>query len=846
MQRRVGQGAPGLPAGWERLADLGSATLAQTLTILRVDPEQGLSEHEVSARRADFGSNEVTEQKAHPVLNFLAKFWGLSAWTLELIIILSAILGRYTDLALVSVLLVVNAVLEFWQERRSQAVVDALRTRLQVEARVLRAGQWQPIPARDLVPGDVVRVRAGDVVPADLRLLSGTVSVDQSALTGESVDVEKSPGEVVASGSVVRRSEGGGVVIATGSRTLFGRTTDLVQQAQPKLHIEAVVATVVRWLFVIVAALALVVVILVQVRRQALVDSLPVILVLLMSAIPVSLPVMFTTSMTVGARELARNGVLVTRLSATEDAASMDVLCTDKTGTITTNQLSIKTVLPVGQTSQTQVLAAGALASEEANQDPIDLAFLAMARQRRVFDDQPAATLVSFTPFDASTRRTEVTIEQDGQRLRVIKGAVHTVAEACGLSQDEADALQAGLGPAIRTGQRVLAVAAGPQTATPTLLGLVTLADPLRPDSADLIAKLADLGVSVKMLTGDGLAVAEEIAHEVGLHTIVRAADIADAQALGENADPLAGVDGLAEVYPEDKYLVVKRLQDAGHVTGMTGDGVNDAPALRQAEVGIAVSTATDVAKSAASVVLTQPGLANIVPLVQQGRTIYQRILSWIINKISRTLLKATFVAIPFIFTGKFMISALTMLLLVFITDFAKITLATDHVQPSARPETWRIGGYISMSIVIGAAMAAEALGLLWYGWTHLGLSENDAVLESFSMITVLYFSVFSIISVRERRLFWRSAPSRAVVIALTLTMAGGTAFTFAGTPGFAPLPWPVLGLVTAVSAVSCLVVNDFIKAVLIRRWTPLRDGHTIVRKDAISHQESAQGGHKA
>lgn len=809
------------PPGWEHLADLNSATAAQTLALLRVDAGRGLDAEEVTGRREAFGVNEVAEQKVHPGRVFLGKFWGLSAWTLELIMVLSAVLGRYAELAVVGVLLVVNAVLGFLQEQRSQAVVEALRSRLQVEARVLRAGQWLTVPARDLVPGDVVRVRAGDVVPADLRLLAGIVSVDQSSLTGESADVDKGPNDLVAAGSVVRRSEGTAVVSATGARTIFGKTTALVQQARPKLHIEAVVAKVVRWLSVIVASLSVVVVVLLAVRGLPLVDSLPLLLVLLMSAVPVALPVMFTASMAVGAKELARSGVLVTRLSATEDAATMDVLCVDKTGTITTNELAVTAVLPLGKSTETQVLFAGALASQEANRDPIDLAILAMARQRRVFQERPPVRPVSFVPFDAATRRTEAVVEQEGQLVRVIKGAVRTVADACGLADEEVDALEARLVSATRTGQRALAVAAGPQGATPNLLGLVTLADPLRPDSAELITTLADLGVSVKMLTGDGLAVAEEIAHEVGLHAIVRVADLDIRHTAGAPADPLAGVDGLAEVYPEDKYLVVKRLQDAGHITGMTGDGVNDAPALRQAEVGIAVSTATDVAKGAASVVLTQPGLTNIVALVRQGRTIYQRILTWIINKVSQTILKAAFVAVPFILTGRFVVSALTMLLLVFITDFAKITLATDNVHPSRRPETWRIGGYIATSAALGLAMSTEALVLLHLAWTRLGLADNAALLESFSLVTLLSFSVFSIISTRERRLFWKSQPSRTLVVALTATLVGGIAFTFLGLPGFARLPWPHVGFITAFSAIACLVVNDFLKAALIRRWAP-------------------------
>ena len=347
--------------------------------------------------------------------------------------VLSAVLGKFSNLAVVGALLVVNAVLSFMQEHRAAGVVETLRRRLQVSARVRREASWQVVPARDLVPGDIVRVRPGDIVPADVKLLTGSLSVDQSALTGESKDADKAPADVVSSGSVVHRGEGNAVVMLTGAKTLFGRTTELVQQARPKLHIEAVVGKVVRWLFVIVGALLGVVIVLSIIRGAPLIEMVPLMLVLLMSAVPVALPVMFTVSMAVGARELAKHGVLVTRLSAAEDAATMDVLCVDKTGTITMNQLAVTGVIPVERATEADVLFAGALASEEANHDPIDLAFLVAATAKHVFDGRPAATPVTFAPFDAKNRRTEAVVEQNGQRLRVMKGAVRTVAEACGL-----------------------------------------------------------------------------------------------------------------------------------------------------------------------------------------------------------------------------------------------------------------------------------------------------------------------------------------------------------------------------------------------------------------------------
>jgi magnesium-transporting ATPase (P-type) len=405
-----------------------------------------------------------------------------------------------------------------------------------------------------------------------------------------------------------------------------------------------------------------------------------------------------------------------------------------------------------------------------------------------------------------------------------MKGAVRTIAQACALQPDAIEALEGRVAEAALKGYRTLAVARCTETGLPVIVGLVTLYDPPRPDAKQLIASLRGLGVAVKMLTGDALAVASEIARGVGLPNIRRVADLkaASTQAGNEAIDLLAGADGFAEVFPEDKYIVVQHLQAAGHVTGMSGDGVNDAPALRQAEVGIAVSTATDVAKGAASVVLTEPGLTNIVALVEQGRTIYQRILTWIINKISRTILKATFVAIAFVFTGKFVVSAFAMLLLVFMTDFAKIALATDHVQPSKKPETWNIGGFITVSAVLGVAMVAEALLLLYIVWSSFGLATNNNALYTFSFQTLLYFGIFSIISARERRWFWTTMPSKTLIGALTLDALVGTTLTFVGLPDLMPLPWWQTLAILGYAMVSCLVVNDAVKVSMIRWRVPL------------------------
>jgi plasma-membrane proton-efflux P-type ATPase len=814
--------SPLKPAG-AKPPDIASMPVPETLAALKVNPATGLTGSEVESRRKENGFNEVAEKKGHPFLQFLGKFWGLSAWMLELIMVLSAVLKKYPDFIVVGVLLVVNALVGFTQERRAAGVVETLRKRLRVSARVRRDSAWGVIPARELVPGDILRVRPGDVVPADVKLLNGALSVDESTLTGESKDADKAPGGVLSSGSIVRRGEGGGVVMLTGAKTYFGRTTELVREARPKLHIEAVVGKVVRWLLLVVGLLLSLVVVLSLIRGLPFLPMVPLLLILLMTAVPVALPVMFAVSMAVGAKQLAKSGVLVTRLSAAEDAATMDVLCVDKTGTITMNQLAVTGVIPQGKATEADALLAGALASQEADQDPIDLAFLAAAKTRNLFAGQPPVTPVSFAPFDAKNRRTEAVVEQKGLRTRVMKGAVETIAQACGLQPPAVAALEEQVRQSALKGYRTLAVAQGPEPGVPVLLGLVTLFDPPRPDAQQLIAQLRDLGVPVKMLTGDALAVAREIGKGVGLPNIRPVADLKAAGVPVPTGEPdlLIDADGFAEIYPEDKYMVVKHLQAAGHVTGMTGDGVNDAPALRQAEVGIAVSTATDVAKGAASVVLTEPGLTNIVALVRQGRAIYQRILTWIINKISRGILKATFVAVAFVATGQFVVSALAMLLLVFVLDFASISLATDRVRPSPKPETWAIGGFITVSIALGLAMIGETLFLLWIGWSHFGLARNSNALCTYSFLILLYFSVFSSISQRERKRFWATLPSPPFMAALGFGAAAGTVLTLVGLPGLPPLPaWQML-TVFFYALVSCLGVNDAVKVWMIE-WRVL------------------------
>ena len=789
------------------------------LSLLSSDPNSGLETAEVEKRLRQYGHNEVPEQKVNPVVTFAKKFWGVTPWMLEAIIILSWILQRYSDFYIVTALLFLNSIIGFAQEQKASDAVDALKKRLQVNAKVLRDNQWGTVAARELVPGDIVRLRSGDFVPTDVKVMVGELEVDQSALTGESIEVVKKSSDILFSGSIVRRGEANGVVILTGVKTFFGRTTQLVQLARPHLHIEDVISKVVKWLLVIVLVSLSLALVFSVLKGMNLLEILPLMLVLLLSAIPVALPVMFTVSMAVGSMELARKGVLVTRLSASEDAAIMDVVCVDKTGTITMNKLSLRNVIPSNGSSEEDVILYGALASQEANQDPLDLAFIEAAKQRNLAID--SFVQESFAPFDPSTRRTEALVRRGDHSFRVVKGAVRVVAQSCGLDDIAITDLESNMAEFAKKGYRTLAVAKTEGQNQPKLVGLVALYDAPRPDSKTLAQELKELGISIKMLTGDALPIAQEVAREVRLGDSIRkASDLKEL--IRENPTEAAHLaeesDGFAEIYPEDKYTLVKSLQAKGHVAGMTGDGVNDAPALKQAEVGIAVSNATDVAKGAASVVLTSEGLSNIVDLIKIGRMIYERIITWILNKISRTILKASLIVLPFLVTGKYVISAFAMILVVFMTDFVKISLSTDNVRWSRKPNTWNLAAPVKIAVALGLLMVVESSGLLYIGAKYFGLISDDPSLNTFAFETLFYFAIFSIFVVRERGHFWNSRPSKALLTAITLDFVLATVLATVGIPGLKPLPLPVTLFVIAYSFLFSLIVNDLIKFDLVQK----------------------------
>ncbi|MDR0797579.1 MAG: plasma-membrane proton-efflux P-type ATPase [Nitrososphaerota archaeon] len=782
--------------------------------------ETGLNSAEVESRRAQFGFNEIVEKKINFLLQFAKRFWGLTAWLLEAIIILSIFLQRYADVYIILSLLILNAVLGFWEEYRASKAVETLKEKLVVNARVLRKNVWRVLPAREIVPDDVVRIRHGDFVPADVEIVTGYLEVNQSVLTGESFGVAKNAGNLLHSGSVVNRGEACGIVVSTGVNTSLGRTVQLVQLAKPKLHIEKVISNVVRWLLVIVSVLAIVALVCSIFRGFDIIDTLPILVVILFSAIPVALPAMFTVSMALGAKELAKKGVLITRLSAIEDAATMNVICVDKTGTLTMNKLSLVKTLVYNEFSEKDVTFYGALASQEANYDPLDLAFIELAKQEMLPVDAYRQT--SFVPFDPKTRYTEAVIQRGNERFRVIKGAVKAISKVCGLTEIEIKELEDQTQECALKGYRTLAVAkTDKHIGQYRLVGLAILCDIPRFDSKQAIHELNGLGISVKMLTGDALSIAKETAKNVGLGTQITL--ISDLKAdVKENSlfteEKVLKIDGFAEVYPEDKYNIVKNLQHNKKIVGMTGDGINDAPALKQAEVGIAVSSATDVAKSAASVVLVNEGLTSIIDLVKNGRIIYERLTAWILSKIIRTLQVSIFTVLTFLLTGSYTISTFGVIMYFFLTDPVKIALSTDKLQGSNNPATWKITGTIKASAILGTLIIVESITLLYITLNVFNISVNNPVIYTYTFEILFFSALFLNFNVRERRPFYKSIPSKILTSTIIASLIIGTMLATVGIPNMAAVPINETLIILGLSAFFSFIINDSIKVFMIQK----------------------------
>lgn len=745
-------------------------TLEETIRSLD-STANGLAESEAENRIKVFGYNEVVEKKRSPLLEFLSRYWAPMPWLLELAMFLSFALGHYLEATIIFALLTINAVIGYLHSSHSQRALELLKKRLAIKAKVLRDGKWSVKDARELVPGDIIIVELGDIVPADAKILSGEISVDQSALTGESLPVDLRQSDIVYSSSIVRRGKARCIVVNTGPNTYFGRTAELVETARPRSHQEEIIFAIVKYLmYLSLAALILV-------SSYAVLMSLNVLLIpifavtFLMGAVPVALPAVLTVVQAAGAIELAKKKVLVTGLGSIEDAASVDVLCLDKTGTITQNKISVVDCVAFSGYKKEDVGTIASLASEEEGGDPIDLAVIEYAK---TVGRPQCFKRVSFTPFDPSTKRSEAIIEAMGGRFRAIKGAPQIVIPMAGkIDKGTRESADKTVEELSRKGYRILAVARSEEGDLENLqlVGLLLLADPPRPDSKNMIEEAKKLGIKPMMLTGDNIAIAKEIAREVSIGSrIIRMADIKDLSE-SEQAKIVEECDGLAEVYPEDKYKIVKLLQSRGHMVGMTGDGVNDAPALKQAEMGIAVSNSTDVAKASASVVLTEPGVKVIIDAIKTSRQIYQRMLTWVINKVTKTIQFVALLTLGFFWFHDVVITLLGMSLLVFANDFVTMSLATDNVEYTGSPNKWNVKNITFASLIIGALFISEGVIAISIGTNYFRLEWEK--LRTFLMLMLVFTSQFRVIIVRERRYFWSSPPSKGLLISTAATLIG-------------------------------------------------------------------------
>lgn len=759
----------------------------------------GLSSAEAQRRLAEFGPNAAPDVAVHPVRAILSKFIAPVPCLLEAAILLQLFLHEYIEASVIAVLLAVNAALGFIHESRAQATIAALKSRLALWASVRRDGTWNDVLAAALVPGDVIKLSLGTIVCADARLVAGAVLLDQSTITGESLPVEAGPGFQTYAGSLVRRGEAVAIVTATGTGTKFGRTAELVRTAHVVSTQQKAIFRVVRNLALVNGAIAAALIAYAHTIALPTSEFIPLVLIALLATVPVALPATFTLATALGAQALAKRGVLPTRLSAVDEAASMDVLCSDKTGTLTRNELAVTAVRPMPGFDKDQVIGLAALASSEGGQDPVDHAV--RAAMHAMPSDFP--TLIRFVPFDPATKMAEATASgKDGLALRIVKGAFSTVASLCRSPQvadDDAEALE-------RRGFRVLGVAVGDGEEM-RMAGLIALSDPPRADATALISELRRLGVEVVMVTGDAPATASVIAREVGIFGPVYPPKPIPNTVRPDEFGVFAGV------LPEHKFNLVKSFQTAGHTVGMCGDGANDAPALRQAQIGFAVSTATDVAKSAAGVVLTEPGLSGIVAAVRQGRITFQRILTYTLRSLVNKVHQVLFLGLGLVITGHAVLTPMLMVLIMITGDFLAMSSTTDNVEPSPRPNAWHIGSLTAAGVMLGLCSLAFCVGVLAYGTYGLKLSVGS--LQTLALVTLVFNGQAVFYVVRERRRMWASRPSLVVVLSsvadvliIPTLAANGIVMT--------ALPVPLIGSVFLAAALFALVL-DAVKVATFR-----------------------------
>ena len=774
--------------------------------------EKGLSESEAKERLETYGYNEIIEKKENPILKFLRNFWGPIPWMIEIAIILSAIIGHWADFWIILILLVVNGVVRFWEENKADNAIELLKQKLAVKARVLRDGKWKNIPARELVPGDVIRVRLGDIVPADIKLSKGDyLQVDEAALTGESLPVEKRLSDIGYSGSIVKQGEMDGVVTSTGSKTYFGKTTELVEKAKTRSHFQKAVVKIGNYLIAFALCMVAIIIVFSIIRAAGFLNTLQFILVLIVASIPVALPAVLSVTMAIGAINMAKKNAIVSKLIAIEELAGVEILCSDKTGTLTKNEISVATIKTFGDNSDEDVILNGILASREEDQDPIDSAIITKGKDYEdLIKRIEGYTIEKFTPFDPVIKRTEALVQTtSGESIKIIKGAPQVILSLSVNKDSIGEEVSKSVNDYASKGYRALGVAKSINGEDNfQFIGLIGLFDPPREDSAETIKLAQDMGMKVKMVTGDHVAIAKETAKTLGLGTNIQPVSAFldkpedEAETIVENAD------GFAQVFPEHKYRIVELLQNKDYIVGMTGDGVNDAPALKKADVGIAVSNATDAAKSAAEITFTKPGLSVIIDGTIQSRMIFHRMLNYSIYRISETVRVIIFITLSIVIFNFYPVNALMIVLLALLNDAPIMTIAVDNVGYSKRPERWNMNIILLISTLLGvfgvvASFSLFAIGVIIFNMSH-------PVLQAFIFLKLSVAASLTVYVARTKGHFWERKPAKALFLATSTTQILAVIFVLFGIL-LPRLEWYYILFVLAYAFVWFLA-TDFVK----------------------------------
>jgi H+-transporting ATPase len=769
----------------------------------------GLSGAEAQTRLNQYGFNELPQQKVNPLIKFLAYFWGPIPWMIEVAAILSGVVHHWEDFFIIVALLLMNAGVGFWEEFQAGNAVAALKATLALRARVKRDGTWTTIPTRELVPGDVIHVRIGDIVPADARLLEGDpVMVDQSALTGESLPVARKSGEAIYSGSILKQGEIDGLVYGTGQNTYFGKTAHLVETAHTVSHFQRAVLKIGDYLIFIAIGLVLLILTVALFRGDRMLTTLQFALVLTVAAVPVAMPAVLSVTMAVGARTLARKKAIVTHLAAMEELAGIDVLCSDKTGTLTENKLTLGEPFCVAGVSPQEIILAASLASSAESQDPIDLAVLSGLKDTNLAKHYK---LVHFQPFDPVDKRTEATVESDAGQLQVAKGAPQVILGLASPTADVKNAAEKAVNQFAARGFRSLGVARSDEENHWQFLGVLPLFDPPRPDSKSTIATASQMGIKVKMVTGDQIAIAKEMARQLGLgQNIMDASILSQTEHYKESqiTEAIDEADGFAQVFPEHKFHIVKILQQEKHIVGMTGDGVNDAPALKLANAGIAVSGATDAARAAADIVLLNPGLSVIIDAVRESRKMFQRMNSYATYRIAETIRVLLFMTLAILVFNFYPVTAVMLVLLAILNDGAILSIAYDRVHYSNHPETWNMREVLGIATVLGIAGVIATFGLFYMGERvfHLG---RDTI-QSLIYLKLSVAGHSTIFLTRTRKAFWSIRPAPILLLAVIGTQTLATLIAVYGV-FMPPLGWHWAIFVWGYAS-AWFVVNDRIK----------------------------------